>query len=219
MSRSFIMSRGRFNHAPVQQSGTALIISLIILAVVTLLGVTGMQSSNTELKLAASQRDRGVAFEAAEAALAIVEKSLADNPPQREKLFSTCSGSGCYVDNCEGGLCFDGSYLISYSEFDCEVADYASTSRRVNFWSDPDLNVWETESRHQTVKIESLKTDVKYIVEFLCYVPRDQETPFSEKVGENNSGAPLFRITALAEGNGGRAAVALQSTYKVLNGH
>ena len=48
-----------------RQSGTALVVSLIILAVVTLLGVTSMQSSNTELKLAASQRDRGVAFEAA----------------------------------------------------------------------------------------------------------------------------------------------------------
>lgn len=202
-----------------RQSGTALIVSLIILAVVTLLGVTSMQSSNTELKLAASQRDRGVAFEAAEAALAIVEKNLADDPPQRDKLFSTCSGTGCFATNCAGGLCFDGSYLISDSEFACEVADYAGTSRRINFWSDPNLDVWITENRHQTVKIDNLKTDVKYIVEFLCYVPRDNETPFSEKTGENNNGAPLFRVTALAEGNGGRAAVALQSTYKVLNGH
>jgi type IV pilus assembly protein PilX len=219
MSQILIMRRSLLGSAPFHQSGTALIVSLIILAVVTLLGVTGMQSSNTELKLAASQRDRGVAFEAAEAALAIVEKNLADDPPQREKLYSTCSGGGCYATNCQGGLCFDGAYLISDSEYACEVADYASTSRRINFWSDTDLKVWETDGRHQTVKIDSLKTDVKYIVEFLCFVPRDMATPFSEKVGENNNGAPLFRVTALAEGNGGRAAVALQSTYKVLNGH
>jgi type IV pilus assembly protein PilX len=202
-----------------RQSGTALIVSLIILAVVTLLGVTSMQSSNTELKLAASQRDRGIAFEAAEAALAIAEKNLADNPPARDKLFSTCTGSGCYNETCQGGICFDGNYLLSYSEYECQVADYASTTRRINFWSDPVLKVWETNGRHQTVQIDSLKTDVKYIVEFLCFVARDADTPFSHEAGLNNNGAPLFRITAMAKGNGGRAEVALQSTYKVLNGH
>lgn len=209
-----------FAHPPTKQAGTALIVSLIILTVVTLLGITGMQSSNTELKLAASQRDRGVAFEAAEAALAIVENNLADDPPAREKLFSTCSGAGCYNPTCNGGLCFDGDYLLSYSEFECQVADYAEKSRRVNFWSDPNLKIWETEGRHKTVKIDSVKTDVKYIVEFLCYVPRDEFTTF-DPTDKNtwNNGAPLFRITALAQGNGGRASVALQSTYKVLNGH
>jgi type IV pilus assembly protein PilX len=219
MSQFKKLPRGRFASSAARQSGTALIVSLIILAVVTILGVTSMQSSNTELKLAASQRDRGVAFEAAEAALAIVEKNLADDPPQREKLFSTCTGTGCYNKTCTGGLCFEGKYLNSDSEYGCEVTNYSTTTRRVNFWSDPTLKVWENANRHQTLKVDSLKTDVKYLVEFLCFVPRDKETAFSDVVGENTTGAPLFRITALAEGNGGRAAVALQSTYKVLNGH
>lgn len=219
------MSQLRANQFPKnisRQSGTALIVSLIILAIVTLLGVTSMQSSNTELKLAASQRDRGVAFEAAEAALAIVEKNLADNPPLREKLYSTCAGTGCYNTSCDGGLCFDGEYLASHREFECQVADYAGPggSKRVNFWSDEGLKVWQTEGRYQTVEIDSLKSDVKYIVEFLCYVDRDKDTTFDPTNDQTwNNGAPLFRITALAEGNGGRASVALQSTYKVLNGH
>jgi len=200
-----------------KQSGTALIVSLIILAVVTLLGVTSMKSSNTDLKLAASQRDRGVAFEAAEAALVIVESNLANSPPSREKLFSTCSGSGCYNETCNDGLCFAGNYLATDTEIDCQVAD--SSERRVDFWSDATLKVWETEGRYKTVKIDNLKTDVKYIVEFLCFVPRDADTPFDEADSLTwNNGAPLFRITALAQGNGGRASVALQSTYKVLNG-
>ncbi len=204
---------------PTRQAGTALIVSLIILAVVTLLGVTSMQSSNTDLKLAASMRDRGVAFEAAEAALAVVEKNLADDPPSRLKLLSTCSGADCYNKTCQSGLCFDGDYLLSYSEYECQVADYADSSRRVNFWSDATLKVFQTTGRHKTMKIDSVKTDVKYIVEFLCFVARDEATPFTELANENNNGAPLFRVTVLAEGNGGRASVALQSTYKVLNGH
>ncbi len=206
-----------------RQSGTALIVSLIILAVVTLLGVTGMQSSNTELKLAASQRDRGVAFEAAEAALAIVEKNLADNPPLLDRLYSTCVGAGCFNKTCEGGLCFHGDYLSDYMEYECQVEkqNYAKgTTARKNFWEDSAIDIWNTEARHQTVEIDNLKTDVKYVVEFLCYVDRDKETVFDPTDEDTwNNGAPLFRITALAEGNGGRASVALQSTYKVLNGH
>jgi len=175
-----------------------------------------MQSSNTELKLAASQRDRGVAFEAAEAALAIVEKNLADNPPSRAHLFTepACSGSGCFNASCQGGLCFDGDYKSTDTEIDCKLANEAAP--RVEYWSDPGLDVWGINNRHRTVKIDSLKTDVKYIVEFLCFVAKDQYADFDEF--HPNDGAPLFRITALAKGNGGRASVALQSTYKVLNG-
>lgn len=202
-----------------RQSGAALIVSLIILAIVTILGVTSMQSSNTELKLTASMRDRGVAFEAAEAALAVIEQNLADNPPSRSELLSTCSGTGCFNNTCAGGRCFGGKYLLSDAEYYCEVADYADSSARIEYWSDPTLDVWNTANRHRTISVDSVKTKVKYIVEFLCYVPRDDMTPFSEEEGEDNNGAPLFRITALAEGNGGRASVALQSTYKVLNGH
>lgn len=202
-----------------REAGAALIVSLIILAIVTILGITSMQSSNTELKLTASARDRGVAFEAAEAALAVVEQNLAASPPSRSSLLSTCTGADCYNATCEGGRCFGGDNLLSYSEYECQVAEYADTSARIDYWSDPTLNVWNTAGRYQTVSVDSVNTDVKYIVEFLCYVPRDEMTPFSAEDGENENGAPLFRITALAEGNGGRASVALQSTYKVLNGH
>ena len=222
---------------PSSQSGAALIVSLIILAVVTILGITSMQSSNTELKLAASMRDRGVAFEAAEAALAVVEEQLAVDPPSRLNLLSTCAGSSCFNSTCENGLCFAGDFLMSYSEYECQVYKSTTSSSAkgggksgggsesttdvtvVNFWSNKTLDVWSDSDRHKTVKVNNLKTDVKYIVEFLCYVARDQDTPFTELTNENNNGAPLFRITALAEGNSARATVALQSTYKVLNGH
>ncbi len=206
-------------HCPTAQRGTALVVSLIILAVVTLLGITSMQSSNSELKMAASMRDRGVAFEAAEAALAVIEAQLANDPPNRADLFSNCATPECFNKTCDKGRCFDGDYRSGDPEFQCEVASYADKSKRVEFWSDPKLNVWQDTTKHKSLLVDGIKTRVKYIVEFLCFVPRDNFTPFSNKENENNSGAPLFRITALAEGNGGRASVALQSTYKVLNGH
>lgn len=210
-SETSISSLGR-------QTGTALIVSLIILAVVTLLGISNMKTSSSELRMAGSMRDRGVAFEAAEAALILVERQLADNPPDRLNLLANCSGDGCFNPSCLGGLCFSGEYDLSYSEYECLVSKPGATNERKDFWRDAALDVWNNNARHRTVQIDSLRQDVKYITEFLCYVARDENTPFSELENENNNGAPLFRITALAQGNGGRASVALQSTYKVLNG-
>jgi type IV pilus assembly PilX-like protein len=51
-----------------QQSGAALVIGLIILLVMTLLGVSSMNSSRTELKIAANIQNKSVAFQTAETA-------------------------------------------------------------------------------------------------------------------------------------------------------
>jgi type IV pilus assembly protein PilX len=51
------------------QQGSALIISLLILIVMTLIGLTGIGSSTLEEKMAGNTRDQALAFQAAEAAL------------------------------------------------------------------------------------------------------------------------------------------------------
>ena len=61
------------------QSGDVLIISLIILLLLTLIGITGMQSTSLEEKMAGNKRDKNLAFQAAESALKAAEASL--NPP------------------------------------------------------------------------------------------------------------------------------------------
>ncbi len=50
-------------------TGSALIVSLIILLVMTLLGITAMSTSTLEEKMAGNMRDSNLAFQAAEAAL------------------------------------------------------------------------------------------------------------------------------------------------------
>lgn len=52
-----------------RQRGAALVISLMILIVMTLIGITGMSTSSLEEKMAGNSRDRALAFQAAEAAL------------------------------------------------------------------------------------------------------------------------------------------------------
>lgn len=51
------------------QQGAALIVSLVILVAMTLLGITSMKGTSTELAMAGNLRESGLAFQAAEAGL------------------------------------------------------------------------------------------------------------------------------------------------------
>jgi type IV pilus assembly protein PilX len=64
---------GRFQR---HQRGAVLVISLIMLLVMTLIGITGMQSSSMEEKMVSNVRDIDLSFQAAEAALREAEASL-----------------------------------------------------------------------------------------------------------------------------------------------
>lgn len=61
------------------QRGSTLMISLIILLVMTLIGVTAMGTSTLEEKMAGNERDRQLAFQAAEAALRQAEVYVTDS--------------------------------------------------------------------------------------------------------------------------------------------
>lgn len=53
----------------IKQSGVVLIVSLIMLLLLTLIGVSGVQTTALEEKMASNSRDQNIAFQAAEAAL------------------------------------------------------------------------------------------------------------------------------------------------------
>jgi len=56
-----------------KQSGVTLVISLIILIALTILGLTTMQSTRTEISMAGNLRESGITFNAAEAGLSDAE--------------------------------------------------------------------------------------------------------------------------------------------------
>ena len=62
-------ARGQESVSKRRQRGATLIVSLIILLILTLLGVTAMQSSTMEERMAGNINDRNLAFQAAESAL------------------------------------------------------------------------------------------------------------------------------------------------------
>jgi type IV pilus assembly protein PilX len=63
------------------QSGAALVVSLVILISITLLGVTTMKQSFSELAMAGNLRQAETAFQAAEVALSKAEKGLETSDP------------------------------------------------------------------------------------------------------------------------------------------
>lgn len=67
----------RFSAIRARQTGAALVIGLILLVVLTLLAVSGMNTANTELKMAGNEQFRRRAFEVSESG---IERGLAQGP-------------------------------------------------------------------------------------------------------------------------------------------
>jgi type IV pilus assembly protein PilX len=63
-------------YPPRRAAGGALIVSLVVLAVMTLLGLSGMQATSLEERMAGNMRDMNLAFQAAESALRSAEEVL-----------------------------------------------------------------------------------------------------------------------------------------------
>ena len=72
--QTVLMPRQQF---PKQQQGVALIVSMILLAVITLLSVTAMRGTNLDARIAANHQHKQISFQAAANAFA---KLTSDNP-------------------------------------------------------------------------------------------------------------------------------------------
>ncbi|TCT22889.1 pilus assembly PilX family protein [Thiobaca trueperi] len=59
-----------------RQHGTVLVIGLILLLLMTLIGVTAIQTTSLDERMAGNARDRNLAFQAAEAALREAEQNV-----------------------------------------------------------------------------------------------------------------------------------------------
>ena len=82
---TFSNSNRRLSTLPGRQRGVVLIVSLILLMVLTLIGVTAMQTSTLEERMAGNAMDRSLAFQAAEAALRAGENELDSSVLEVEK--------------------------------------------------------------------------------------------------------------------------------------
>ena len=196
-----------------QQSGAILAVSLILLLVMTILGVSNMKSAALELRMASNTQSHQHAFQAAETTLKIAENRLHVSGYDDTSVKDCSTGSAlCYDDECAGGLCFFGAFSASDVRIDCKSDEMPII---LPVWANPVLDVWNTASRHQTADLGSADATASFVVEFLCFVKKGDGTSFDADFFDN--GAALYRITALAKSKDMKAQVMLQSTYRLNN--
>ncbi len=90
-----------------QQKGAALIVSLVILIAMTMLGITSMRGSSTEIAMAGNLREAGLTFQAAEAGLRSAES---------------------IVESSDSSAMFDGLSVSMLGEFDADPDYLAKAS-------------------------------------------------------------------------------------------
>lgn len=101
--------QGLIATAPGRQAGSSLIITLLMLMAVMLLGLSAAQIALSGEKASRNDRDRQIAFQAAEAALIDAELDIQNSPSSlsRSALFSRDSALGFPAEsdgNCGAGL-------------------------------------------------------------------------------------------------------------------
>lgn len=99
----------RLNPRP--QRGSVLVVSLMILVLLTLIGITAMGNTTLEEKMAGNSRDRQLAFQAAESALLANEDWL---EPLTVDPIDASAGEGCSSPPCNV-LEADGTVIASKS--------------------------------------------------------------------------------------------------------
>lgn len=181
---------------PQQETGMALIISLVFLVIVTLLGMTVMNVSTLQEKMAAGTRDKDMAFQAAEMALRKAEVDIENN----------IVGSEGFTDACASGK--------------CTAMTGAATAMR---WADPDacgtgVDIWQC-NKSTAVNLSSLAGDAldkspRYFIEVVRRIRHGEELMLGN-IGDGSiyDSVMVYRITAIGYGGSSESKVVLQSTY------
>lgn len=183
----------KFNFS--NQRGATLIVSLIILLLITILGVSTIRTATLEERMASNARNKDIALQAAETAINAAEAVIAAQ--------TNING---YTSACASGLC---------------SAPTSSTHR----WEDATLcsnqGIWACYSSAELSNTMFTETDTafskapRYFIELLSsYEPAGNNKNLYNYGSEiQNTEVTVFRITAIGYGGTEDTRVVLQSTY------
>ena len=178
--------RSRF--APVRpQKGAALIVTVLLMMVISLLALTAMMRNNLDERMAFNQRDRQVALQAAEAALREAEDAV----------------------RARFGITLDESFFFGRN--DCTQADgWCQPNTPEQGWAGLNDAAWSNGSTATlALSTRSSMTNVsaqpRYIIEYQG----------SEKIAASLFCVARFLITARALGRNANSIVTLQSQYRL----
>jgi len=195
-----------------QERGNTLLVSLILLLIFSLIGLSSVNNVAFNQAMASKHKDTDLAFHVAEAVLSEGEAYVESLSPSLngDNFDGSCSGSNCFTSTCTNGRCFNGSH----SEGDWCDLDEPSLPLAY------DKDLWERAGsyRESEINFPGLTVKPRYIVEFLCYVQSTNSGPTPpDDINYNPTDwAYLFRVTSYAVGKDTSSKTILQSTYKVL---
>lgn len=190
----------RIGNGPRRERGAALVISLILLLVMTLLGVVSLRTTALEEKMAANARDRQIAFGAAEAALLDAEQYLEDN---------VITLGGFDADGSDG-LYDEGVDLDGDGDVD-GVDEY--------IWRHVDWSASDDNNDNEVIVNDtyqgSADTAPRFVIRHYGSVQSGANALNPGNYGSNTGSGEvdLFRITVRATGGSDTGVVLLQSTY------
>jgi type IV pilus assembly protein PilX len=184
MKNSLIHSKFNNQLYIASQNGSVLLISLVILLILTLVGVSAMRNTTLEEKMAGNMRDKGLSFQAAEATLRAAEKYIENNVLSTQAF--DADGSDGFYDKSNmqvwKSLSWDDNDSIENSGFDSTY------------------NVAEP-PRFIVQHIASIASDENTL----------NLGNYGQNTGAGS--VEVFLITARATGGSGGAPVLLQTTY------
>jgi type IV pilus assembly protein PilX len=166
------------------QTGVALIISLVLLLVMTILGLAAVRGITSEERMVAQTYDRTVAFQAAESTLRAAETLVEAGQTE------PAVGTGC-------AMAMAGSDTVMV----CSPPDPTATPR----WLDPAFASW---TPAVAVGTGSFAITPDYFIE---YLGKTFSCGFDPVSSANT--CKRYRITVRSKPGNGRAAVTLQSIY------
>lgn len=185
------MSERYSTAAMTEQHGSVLVVSLLILLIMTLLGITAMSTTTLEEKMAGNIRDENIAFQAAEAALRDGEADvIGNNIPESS-----------FVAACTGGLCLPAAVGSSPQ---WEVVDWApsgTTSRKYG-------------SATGAAALTGVGQAPRYIIELLRDIPNSNGSLTTGITAPKTKTA--YRITAVGYGANAATTVVLQAVVAKL---
>jgi type IV pilus assembly protein PilX len=171
--------------SPLHQRGVVLVVCLVFLAILTLLAVSGMDSSVTEERMASNMQDYNQAFQASEVAMVAAETWLG---VQIE--LPTKNGAGT-------------ADVWSVNSPDPD-------SDAIGWWLERD-SAWWTTNADATAGVDQVSAQPRYIVEELYTSTEGQSLAMG--TGEISQTRVMHRVTTRGVGTSGDSEVLLQSTY------
>lgn len=176
--------------------------ALMFLLVLSVIGVSAMNSTLMQEKMVSNTKDLNLAFQAAEAGLRDAEADVSKNIDTGTVFTSTCVG----------GLCTPPSTWPSPSSTDIsKLVDWSDTSKTRAYGAYTSAPALPTVASQPT-----------YVIERLSSPPGLPASPGGSiglgcGAGCVHSGGYAYRLTALGTGARAETRVVLQSTYIVTN--